>query len=78
LNYALLCSSQRECKHKASIAKQKSSLFLFFGTGRGGYLRSVAPFSPKPSLTPLYVISCYAMRRFKFAFFKMRVSVGKI
>ena len=33
-----------------------SLLYSFFGRGRGFYLRSVAPSSPKPSLTPLHVI----------------------
>ena len=42
--------------HFASEAsKIAPHLSLYFGRGRGFYLRSVAPSSPKPSLTPLHV-----------------------
>lgn len=44
---------------------------LYFAAARNckqNYLRSVTPSSPKPSPTPLHVISCCAVRRFKFAF----------
>ncbi len=51
LNCALLCSSQRECRHKASIAKQKSSLFLFFGR-RKGFLLTKRPFRPQTPTNP--------------------------
>ena len=61
MNYALLCSCER------SEAKELPFMSAFFLWERKGYyLRSVAPSSPKPSLTPLHVISCCAMRRFKF------------
>jgi len=56
LNYALLAV--------ASEASKIAPFFFFFGRGRGFYLRSVAPSSPKPSLTPLHVRGCCAMRSF--------------
>ncbi len=51
LNYALLYSCER------SEAKELPfmSAFLFLWERKGFYLRSVAPSSPKPSLTPLHV-----------------------
>ena len=60
-------SSQRECvltvanevrlSTRRGKAEAKELPFsFFFGRGRGFYLRSVAPSSPKPSLTPLHVI----------------------
>ena len=68
-------SSQRECvltvankvrlSTRRSVAEAKElPFFLFFGRGRGFYLRSVAPSSPKPSLTPLHVRCCYTSCRF--------------
>ncbi len=56
LNYAALAV--------ASEASKIAPFFFFFGRGRGFYLRSVAPSSPKPSLTPLHVRGCCAMRSF--------------
>ena len=68
-------SSQRECvltvankvrlSTRRSVAEAKElPFFLFFGRGRGFYLRSVAPSSPKPSLTPLHVRCCCTSCRF--------------
>ena len=45
MNYALLA---------VAIEASKIAPF-FFGRGRGFYLRSVAPSSPKPSPAPLHV-----------------------